>query len=71
MALELKHGNVADLTKRRLKNVPDFSLDIWITGVRVGDGLVLWDIEIEGEDDVELSAGILERAAEVLRDGTQ
>lgn len=32
------------------------------------DDMVLWDVQIEGEDDEDLAAGILERAAEVLRD---
>ncbi len=48
---------------------PDYDIGAWITGVRAGDsGLVHWNVEIEGEDDPELAAGILERAAEVLRD---
>jgi len=62
------------ITKRRLakkqlvKGEPDYDIEAWITGVRVGSDDVLWDIQIEGEDDYELAAGILERAAEVLRD---
>jgi len=48
---------------------PDYEIEAWITGVRHGStGLVEWNIEIEGEDDCDLAAGILERAAEVLRD---
>ena len=54
--------------KRRLES-PDYDIVAWITGVRHGStGLVDWNVEIEGEDDEELAAGILERAAEVLRD---
>ncbi len=54
--------------QRRLDN-PDYSIEAWITGVKQGStGLVAWDVYIEGEDDCELAAGILERAAEVLRD---
>ena len=53
---------------RRFKK-PDYEITAWITGVRHGStGLVNWDVQIEGEDDYELAAGILERAAEVLRD---
>ena len=47
---------------------PDYEIEAWITGIRMPDGMVHWSVEIEGEDDHELAAGILERAAEVLRD---
>lgn len=47
---------------------PDYDIEAWITGVRCPDGMVHWNVEIEGEDDHDLAAGILERAAEVLRD---
>lgn len=48
---------------------PDYDIEAWITGVRHGNtGFVHWTVQIEGEDDDELAAGILERAAEVLRD---
>ncbi len=54
--------------QRRFRT-PDYEIEAWITGVRDGNtGLVHWDVRIEGEDDSELAAGILERAAEVLRD---
>ena len=52
---------------RRFKS-PDFDIEAWITGVRMPDGMVQWNVQIEGEDDEDLAAGILERAAEVLRD---
>ena len=47
---------------------PDYDIEAWITGVRLPDGKVHWNVEIDGEDDYEFAAGILERAAEVLRD---
>ena len=47
---------------------PDYELEVWITGVHVGGGMCHWDIHVEGEDDYARAAGILERAAEVLRD---
>ena len=48
---------------------PDYEIEVWITGVRAGNtGFVHWTIYVEGEDDCELAAGILERAVEVLRD---
>ncbi len=54
--------------QRRQKS-PDYDIEAWITGVRIGTtGDVQWDVYIEGEDDPDLAAGILERAAEVLRD---
>jgi len=54
--------------ERRFKT-PDYQIEAWITGVRHGNtGLVDWDVRIEGEDDCELAASILEIAAEVLRD---
>ena len=51
---------------------PDYDIEAWITGVRDGNtGFVHWNVQIEGEDDPELAAGILERAAEVLQDKEQ
>ena len=48
---------------------PDYDIEAWITGVKDGNtGFVHWSVYIEGEDDEDLAAGILERAAEVLRD---
>lgn len=58
-------------TDRRIEQrheSPDFDIEAWITGVRMPDGMVLWNVNIAGEDDEDLAAGILERAAEVLRD---
>ena len=54
--------------ERRLQKSPDYSLEALITGVSMPDGFVQWSVQLEGEDDPELAAGILERAAEVLRD---
>ncbi len=54
--------------ERRFES-PDYEIEAWITGVRHGaTGFVDWNVCIKGEDDCELAAGILERAAEVLRD---
>lgn len=57
--------------ERRLEKcheTPDYEIEAWITGVSMPDGFVQWSVQIEGEDDCDLAAGILERAAEVLRD---
>ena len=58
------------LAKRRLiLKKPDYDIEVWITGVKHGStGFVNWVVQVEGEDDPILAAGILERAAEVLRD---
>ncbi len=61
-------SNVADLVQRRHKQSPDYDIEAWITGVKCPDGMVHWNVTVEGEDDSELAAGMLERAAEVLRD---
>lgn len=67
-------SDVDELAKRRIskkllyKGEPDYDIDVWITGVRTGSNDVLWKVEVEGEDDCIVAAGILERAAEVLRD---
>ena len=53
--------------ERRFES-PEYDIEAWITGVKMPNGKVFWNVEIEGEDDYELAAGILERAAEVLRD---
>jgi hypothetical protein len=55
-------------TERRLHKSPDYSIEAWITGVSMPGGGVQWSVVIEGEDDADLAAGMLERAAEVLRD---
>ena len=55
--------------ERRFES-PEYDIKAWITGVKKRDGKVLWNVEIEGEDDYDEAAGILERAAEVLRDKT-
>jgi len=61
-------GNVADLTDRRRKDTPDYDIEAWITGIRLPNNTTSWKVIIEGESDNEMAAGILERAAEVLRD---
>ena len=52
----------------RRHEYPDYEIEAWITGARMPDGMVHWSVQIEGEDDCDLAGGILERAAEVLRD---
>ena len=54
--------------ERRLDKSPDYSIEAWITGVSMPGGGVQWSVVIDGEDDPDLAAGILERGAEVLRD---
>ncbi len=61
-------NSIPDLIQRRHKDSPDYDVEVWITGVRVPDGMVHWNVYVEGEDDSELAAGILERAASILRD---
>lgn len=58
--------------QRRLEaRPPDYDIQVWITGHLDGDtGFAWWNVYVEGEDDFDLAAGILERAAEVLRDRT-
>ena len=53
--------------ERRFQS-PDYDIEVWITGVTMPDGMVYYNVEVEGEDDMDFAAGILERAAEVLRD---
>ncbi len=53
----------------RRHETPDYDITAWITGVRDGDsGFVHWLVNVAGEDNLDEAAGILERAAEVLRD---
>lgn len=54
--------------ERRLDKSPDYCIEAWITGVSMPGGGVQWSVVIDGEDDPDLAAGMLERAAEVLRD---
>ncbi len=57
------------LLERRLDKNPDYDLEVWIRGVTIGKtGMVHWDVTWAGEDDCDLVAGMLERAAEVLRE---
>ncbi len=54
--------------ERRHKR-PDYDITVWITGVVLGDtGKTHWNVQVEGEDDNEMAAEMLELAAEVLRD---
>lgn len=54
-----------DITKRRR---PDYWINANIIGVRLGDtGKTKWDVEIDGEEDKQVAAEILEKAAYVLR----
>ncbi len=47
---------------------PNYEIEAWITGVRIpGTEKIHWYIQIEGEDDPDVGAYILEHAAEVLR----
>lgn len=61
-------GNVPDFIQRKHRQAPDYDIEVWITGVRVSNGDCHWNVTVEGEDDSDLAAGMLERAAEVLRD---
>ncbi len=48
---------------------PDYEIEVWIRGVHdPATKLIEWDVQVEGEDSHDVAAGILERAAEVLRD---
>jgi len=51
---------------RRHKS-PDYELEAWISGVRLPDNEVHWVVQIEGEDNCDIAADILERAIIVLR----
>jgi len=55
-------------TAKRRKKQPAYAIEARISGRYESDGCVRWDIEIDGEGDCIVAAGILERAAEVLRD---
>lgn len=59
-----------DITAARMKNSPDYDVDIHITGVRVGNtGKAHWNIAFSDEwaGKEELLAEVLDRVAEVLR----
>lgn len=56
-----------EFTKKRRSN-PDFELESYITGVRIGNtGKVHWEISLDEGMDKLLAADIFEKAAEVLR----
>lgn len=56
------------LVERRLAKKPDYELEVWIRGIRIGNGDAYYEVTVEGEDNPIIAAGILERAVEVLRD---
>lgn len=58
----------ADRRAQQRHASPDYDIEAWITGVRMPGGTVQWSVNIEGEDDEEEAAVILECAASVLRD---
>lgn len=51
----------------RRHDAPDIDIDVWITGVRLPNGMLHLNVVVEGESDSEEAAVILERAAKVLR----
>jgi hypothetical protein len=57
---------------RRHDTSPDYTLNLQVTGVRVGpdgpDADVWWKIYVDDCDDPEYVVGILERVIEVLED---
>ena len=56
-----------EFTDRRHSN-PDYELEAYITGVRLGDtGKVNWWIRLDEDTDKLTAAEIFEKAAEVLR----
>ena len=63
-------NTVMMMTKYRMAKdkTPEYDIHAWITGVMMPDGMVHWNVNIEGEDDMGKAAGILERAVEVLSD---
>ncbi len=56
---------------QRRHESPDYEIEVWITGVRIPGTGIHWNVRVDGEDDSENAAGILERAAKVLRNGTE
>ncbi len=52
---------------RRHAKEAKYNIQANITGIRLPDGKIHWNVEIDGETDNETAAGILEKAAEVLR----
>ena len=53
--------------QRRHEN-PDYELFVYVTGVRCHDNKVHWNVVVEGEDDPEFAADIIDKAIEVLRE---
>ena len=59
-----------DFMQRRMEQLrkgPDIYITANIAGYLQADGMLLWEVEVDGESDCILAAGILERAAAVLR----
>lgn len=56
--------------KDRKPSDPEYDIVARVTGTRDGHGKTRWYVEVDGTDDNELAAGILERAVEVLRDNS-
>jgi len=46
---------------------PKYDIQAYITGVEMPDGKVHWNVEIDGAEDNDMAAGILERVVKVLR----
>lgn len=46
---------------------PEYDIVAHITGTKMGDSKIYWHVEVDGESDLIVAAGILERAANVLR----
>lgn len=57
------------LLQRLLEKCPELAYDVkvHITGMKLPDGKIYWNVAVEGEDDRPRAAAILERAADVLR----
>ena len=60
----------SEFVAKRHEN-PDYELDIHLTGVRLPDGKVNWNVHARGKDaqDPKVVAQIFEKAAIILRGG--
>ena len=62
---------VDEITKRRQAK-PDYELEVYITGVRIGDsGKTQWHISLDDDVDTLQAIDILEKATEVLRTNSE
>lgn len=52
--------------ERRRPN-PEYDIAAYITGTKMGDGKIYWQVEIDGDSNRSRAADILEKAAWVLR----